>query len=56
MVVPWVGFPLAKLLDQVQPNSQAKYVAFETLADPKQMPNIRIECSRVAVRRRVALG
>jgi sulfoxide reductase catalytic subunit YedY len=41
MVIPWVGFPLAKLLEQVQPNSQAKYVAFETLADPKQMPNIR---------------
>jgi sulfoxide reductase catalytic subunit YedY len=41
MVIPWVGFPLAKLLEQVQPNSQAKYVAFETLADPRQMPNIR---------------
>jgi sulfoxide reductase catalytic subunit YedY len=40
MVIPWVGFPLSKLLDQVQPMSQAKYVAFETLADPKQMPNI----------------
>src|SRR5436190_1796465 len=40
MVVPWVGFPLGKLLDQVQPLSQAKYVAFESLADPKQMPNI----------------
>jgi sulfoxide reductase catalytic subunit YedY len=41
MVIPWVGFPLSKLLDQVQPMSQAKYIAFETLADPKQMPNIR---------------
>src|ERR1041385_4673589 len=41
MIVPWVGFPLSKLLDQVQPLSQAKYVAFETLADPKQMPNLR---------------
>jgi methionine sulfoxide reductase catalytic subunit len=40
MVIPWVGFPLARLLDQVQPLSQAKYVAFESLADPKQMPNI----------------
>jgi len=40
MVIPWVGFPLAKLLDEVQPLSQAKYVAFETLADPKQMPNL----------------
>jgi sulfoxide reductase catalytic subunit YedY len=41
MVIPWVGFPLAKLLDQVQPMSQAKYVAFESLADAKQMPNVR---------------
>ena len=40
MVIPWVGFPLGKLLDQVQPLSQAKYVAFETLADAKQMPNV----------------
>ena len=40
MVIPWVGFPLARLLDQVQPTSQAKYVAFQTLADAKQMPNI----------------
>jgi len=40
MVIPWVGFPLAKLLDQVQPLSQAKFVAFETVADRKQMPNL----------------
>src|SRR5215510_1783422 len=40
MVIPWVGFPLAKLLDQVQPLSQAKFVSFETLADRKQMPNL----------------
>jgi methionine sulfoxide reductase catalytic subunit len=41
MVIPWVGFPLSKLLDQVQPMSQAKYVAFESLADARQMPNVR---------------
>ena len=40
MVIPWVGFPLGRLLDQAQPLSQAKYVAFETLADAKQMPNV----------------
>ena len=40
MVIPWVGFPLAKLLDRVEPTSQARYVAFETLADARQMPNI----------------
>jgi methionine sulfoxide reductase catalytic subunit len=39
MVIPWVGFPLAKLLERVEPTSQAKYVAFQTLFDPKRMPN-----------------
>ena len=39
MVIPWVGFPLAQLLAKVEPTSQAKYVAFETLFDPKRMPN-----------------
>jgi len=41
MIIPWVGFPLAKLLNEVQPTSQAKYVAFQSLADPNQMPNVR---------------
>ncbi len=30
MVVPWVGFPLHKLLAMVEPTSNAKYVAFQT--------------------------
>ncbi len=38
MVIPWLGFPLAKLLQKAQPNSRAKYVVFETLYDPEQMP------------------
>lgn len=38
MVIPWIGFPLADLIRQVQPNSKAKYVAFETLVDRDQMP------------------
>ncbi|RIK93707.1 MAG: protein-methionine-sulfoxide reductase catalytic subunit MsrP [Proteobacteria bacterium] len=38
MVVPWVGFPLSSLLKRVEPTGKAKYVAFETLHDPKQMP------------------
>ncbi|WP_448211377.1 protein-methionine-sulfoxide reductase catalytic subunit MsrP [Colwellia sp. MEBiC06753] len=38
MVIPWIGFPLAELLKKVQPTSKAKYVAFQTLYDPKQMP------------------
>ncbi|WP_028455326.1 protein-methionine-sulfoxide reductase catalytic subunit MsrP [Chitinilyticum litopenaei] len=41
MVIPWVGFPLAALLKQVDPTSRAKYVAFETLADPAQVPGVR---------------
>lgn len=38
MVIPWIGFSLADLLKKVSPNSSAKYVVFETLDDPKQMP------------------
>ena len=39
MVIPWVGFPLAALLKEVDPLSSARYVAFETLFDPKRLPN-----------------
>ncbi len=38
MVMPWTGFPLARLLAEVEPTSDAKYVRFETLYDPDQMP------------------
>ncbi len=38
MVIPWEGFPLASLLEQVEPTSNARYVAFTTLLDPEQMP------------------
>ena len=41
MVVPWVGIPLADMLKRFQPNSRAKYVAFETLHDPERMPGQR---------------
>ncbi|MDQ3800754.1 MAG: protein-methionine-sulfoxide reductase catalytic subunit MsrP [Acidobacteriota bacterium] len=37
MVIPWVGFPLKKILDAVEPLGAAKYVAFQTLYDRKQM-------------------
>ncbi len=40
MVIPWSGFPLASLLKEVEPLSQARYVAFETLNDPERMPNL----------------
>jgi sulfoxide reductase catalytic subunit YedY len=39
MVIPWAGFPVAKLLAKVEPLASAKYVAFETLLDPKRFPN-----------------
>ncbi|SMF51893.1 sulfoxide reductase catalytic subunit YedY [Alteromonadaceae bacterium Bs31] len=35
MIIPWIGFPLADLLKRFEPNSDAKYVAFETLYDKK---------------------
>jgi methionine sulfoxide reductase catalytic subunit len=38
IVVPWIGFPLAALLKEVEPLSKAKYVAFQTLFDKNQMP------------------
>ena len=41
MIIPWMGFPLAKLLGAVEPMSQAKYVEFVTLLDPVRMPNQR---------------
>jgi len=41
MVIPWVGFPLGALLERVEPTARAKYIAFTTLLDAKQMPNQR---------------
>ncbi len=38
MVIPWTGFPLAKLLKQVEPTSKAKFVRFETVMRPEEMP------------------
>jgi sulfoxide reductase catalytic subunit YedY len=38
MVIPWMGFPLAKLLSEAEPTSDAKFVRFEAILDPEQMP------------------
>jgi sulfoxide reductase catalytic subunit YedY len=38
MVIPWVGVPLAVVLKRVEPLGSAKYVAFETLVRPEEMP------------------
>lgn len=41
MVIPWNGFPLHKLLTEVDPKSEAKYVRFETIFDPDGMPGFK---------------
>jgi sulfoxide reductase catalytic subunit YedY len=41
MVIPWQGLPLAALLKKVEPASSAKYVAFQTLLRPEEMPGQR---------------
>jgi sulfoxide reductase catalytic subunit YedY len=41
MVIPWQGFELADLLAKVAVKSDAKYVAFETVVQPENMPGVR---------------
>ncbi len=41
MVIPWIGFSLAELIKKVEPTSKAKYVAFQSYYDSKQMPQGR---------------
>jgi sulfoxide reductase catalytic subunit YedY len=41
MVIPWNGVPLRKVIDRLQPTSQAKFVAFETVLRPAEMPGQR---------------
>ncbi len=38
MVIPWTGFPLAALLKDADPTSQARYVRFQSIMSPAQMP------------------
>jgi methionine sulfoxide reductase catalytic subunit len=38
MVIPWTGFELSQLLNEVQPMTSAKYVAFTSIMDPAEMP------------------
>jgi len=40
IVVPWIGFPLKALVDVAQPNSKAKFVQFETVYRPSEMPGL----------------
>ena len=41
MVIPWNGFPLASLLKEVEPTSDAKYVRFESVANKDEMPGLK---------------
>ncbi|NLG96364.1 MAG: protein-methionine-sulfoxide reductase catalytic subunit MsrP [Chloroflexi bacterium] len=40
MVIPWMGFPLARLLEAVEPTGDAKYVAFQTVYNEEFMPGL----------------
>jgi sulfoxide reductase catalytic subunit YedY len=40
MVIPWVGFPLARLIEKAEPLGNAHFVQFLSLADPKTMPMV----------------
>jgi sulfoxide reductase catalytic subunit YedY len=42
MVIPWVGIPLGEMLKRFKPTSRAKYVAFETVLRPEEMPGQRV--------------
>ena len=41
MVIPWIGLPLSEVLSRVEPQSGAKFVAFETIVRPPEMPGQR---------------
>src|SRR5438309_2938967 len=41
IVVPWIGYSLSTILKLVEPTPKAKYVAFESFYDPKQMPQAK---------------
>lgn len=41
MVIPWIGVPLASVLNKVGVQPGAKYVAFQTALLPDQMPGVR---------------
>ena len=47
MVIPWIGFPVKKLLDKFEPAGDAKYVAFKTLHRPAEMRGQRSLASSI---------
>lgn len=42
MVIPWNGVPLRKIIERAQPTANAKFVAFETVQRPAEMPGQRV--------------
>ena len=42
MIIPWIGFPLGEFIKKCAPTSDAKFVEFTTLLDPKQMPGVKV--------------
>jgi methionine sulfoxide reductase catalytic subunit len=42
MVIPWVGFPLSRLIEKCEPTSKAKFVVMTTLYDPSRMPGQKV--------------
>ena len=47
MVIPWIGFPVKKLLDKFEPTGNAKFVAFKTLHRPEEMRGQRSPFSNI---------
>lgn len=47
MVIPWLGFPLAELIRRVEPLGDARYLRFETLHRPEEMPGTRSRFSLI---------
>lgn len=41
MVIPWIGFPIGKLLRDADPKSEARYVKFTSVYRPEEMPGQR---------------
>ena len=58
MVIPWVGFPLKKILDAVEVNGAAKYVSFETFynGDESNDPNVKLPAGRNGMQSSFAAG
>lgn len=58
MVIPWVGFPLKKILDAVEPLGTAKYVAFETFYGGRKSndPAVKLPAGRNSMQSSLLAG